>query len=116
MDFIAEAKCLNVATIKDVTDQVDNTHKSKDKNSDRRWVSCGQEDEYFELYNKYEKHFEEFDEKIIAKLMCKCCNQLKPKGKEKVTWLEFYQCMKNNITDSSQSLRSILDELIEKHK
>ena len=29
--------------------------------------------------------------------MCKCCKELKPTGKERVTWLEFYECMKKKL-------------------
>jgi len=117
--------CSNIQTIKDISNQVENLNKSKDKKSDKQWVSCGQDNDYSELYNKYEKHFEEFDEKIIANLMCVCCKKLKSNGKEKVTWLEFYECMKQNNTSpllpfseyaKSSILKDKLNELIEKHK
>ncbi len=111
-----QVDCSNIKKIQDISNQVDYIDKQRGKTKDARWVSCGQDKDYSELNDKYKKHFGIFDEKIIAKLMCKCCKLLKPKGKEKVTWLEFYQCMKSNSTEYSQFLKSILDELIEKHK
>ena len=114
--------CSNIQTIKDISNQVDTIHKSEDKNSDRKWVSCGQNDEYFELYNKYKSHFQLYDEKIIAHLMCFCCKKLKPIGKEKVTWKQFYECMIKQIrTDKNfkfknELLVNILNDLIKNNE
>ena len=92
---VKDLKCNGVKTI---TDQVDQKDEVDGGPGDGKWVSCGQDGSYNELQNKYRKHFSDINEDLIASVMCKCCKELKPTGREKVTWLEFYKCMKSRIT------------------
>ena len=111
--------CSNVKKITDVTDQVDYDDTHGGGRGDSTWVSCGQDGSYNELKNKYDKYFKNIigiPEKLVASIMCKCCKKLKPTGKEKVTWLQFYICMKSRLTleDHPKTIAK-LNELIEYH-
>lgn len=109
--------CSKVKKISDVTNQVDYVDDNAGGKNDSKLVSCGQDDSYNELRDKYNKHFSDISsEELIAQIMCKCCKSLKPTGKEKVTWLEFYECMKSklNKTNHPKTITK-LDELIAYH-
>lgn len=111
--------CTHVEKIKDITDQIDYEDKKGGGEGDSSQVSCGQSKDD-ELQNKFDEHFKKVNgipEKLIASIMCKCCKKLKPTGKEKVTWLRFYECMKSrlNIKDHPKTIKK-LNELIEWHK
>lgn len=111
--------CANVKKIKDVTDQIDYKDKVGGGEGDSDQVSCGQS-KNDELQNKYNKHFKDIKgipEKLIASIMCKCCNKLKPTGKEKVSWLKFYECMKSKLDmkDHPKTIKK-LDGLIAWHE
>ncbi len=117
--------CTNIKTIEDVTDQVDYEDEDGGGAEDGNQVSCGQDNGYNELKNKYKEHFSNFDEEWISTIMCKCCNELKPTSKEKVSWSEYYECMKKYAEEENGSFRRItkaqglikkLDELIKKDK
>lgn len=108
--------CSKVKKITDVTNQVAYVDDNAGGKNDSNLVSCGQDDSYNELKDKYDRHFSHINEELIAEIMCKCCKSLKPTGKEKVTWLEFYKCMKSklNKTDHPKTIKK-LDELIAYH-
>jgi len=112
--------CNNVEKITDITDQIDYEDTHSGGQGDSQWVSCGQDGDYNELQDKYDKHFKNVSgipEKLIASIMCNCCKKLKPIGKEKVTWLKFYECMKDRLTlqNHPKTIKK-LNELIEYHK
>jgi len=109
--------CSNVKKITDVTDQIDYNDTNGSGKGDAKWVSCGQDGSYNELQDKYNKYFSNINEALISSIMCKCCKKLKPTGKEKVTWLEFYKCMKGrlNLENYPKTIEK-LNELIEYHK
>jgi len=104
--------CNDVKTIKEVTDQVDYEDENPQGKGDSKWVSCGQSKGYNELKDKYNNHFDFHNEDYIAKKMCRCCKKLKPKGTEKVSWKEFYQCMKQSIIFPDTKLGKVLNKLI----
>lgn len=112
--------CSNVKKITDVTDQIDYDDTRGGGQDDSRLVSCGQGGGYNELKNKYDKYFKNISgipEKLIASIMCNCCKKLKPTGKERVSWLEFYKCMKGRLTlENHPKTIKKLNELIEYHK
>lgn len=89
--------CSNVKKISDVTNQIDYVDNKSGGKDDEKIVSCGQDGNYNELQDKYNKHFKHINEELIAQIMCKCCKELKPTVKERVTWLEFYECMKKKL-------------------
>ena len=109
--------CSKVKKISDVTNQVDYVDDNAGGKNDSKLVSCGQDDSYNELRDKYNKHFSDISsEELIAQIMCKCCKELKPTGKEKVTWLEFYKCMKSKLNmDKHPMTIKKLEELIAYH-
>lgn len=102
--------CQNITKITDITDQIDYEDKKSGGLGDSTWVSCGQVNGYNELKNKYTKYFKGFTEESIAKIMCKCCKSLKPTGREKVSWKDFYKCMKSK--SSHEGFIQVLDDLI----
>lgn len=108
--------CSNVKKITDVTDQVDYDDMYGGGHGDSKWVSCGQDGNYNELQDKYDKHFSDINEALIAEIMCSCCKKLKSTGKEKVSWLDFYKCMKSKL-NADKHPRTIkkLNELIKYH-
>jgi len=109
--------CSNVKKITDVTDQIDYNDTNVGGQGDSKWVSCGQDGSYSELQDKYNKHFFNINEALIAEIMCQCCTKLKPTGKEKITWLDFYQCMKSKLNETRHpNTIKKLNELIVYHK
>jgi len=112
--------CSNVKKITDVTDQIDYDDTRGGGQDDSKLVSCGQGGGYNELKNKYDKYFKNISgipEKLIASIMCNCCKKLKPTGQERVSWLEFYKCMKGRLTlENHPKTIKKLNELIEYHK
>jgi len=109
--------CSNIKKITDITDQINYKDIHTGGQDDSKWVSCGQDGNYNELKNKFDQYFNGIaNEGWIAKLMCKCCKKLKPTGKEKVSWLEFYQCLLSQITDDTPNTAKKLRELIAYHK
>jgi len=109
--------CSNVKKITDVTDQIDYNDTNGSGKGDAKWVSCGQDSSYNELQDKFDKHFDGItEESWVSKLMCECCKKLKPTGKEKVHWSEFYQCMISNVTDKTPNTLQVLQNLIVWHK
>ena len=108
--------CSNVKKISDITDQIDYVDDNAGGKDDEKIVSCGQDGKYKELKDKYDKYFNLLNEEFVAKIMCKCCKELKPTGKEKVTWLEFYKCMKSKLNmDKHPMTIKKLEELIAYH-
>ena len=106
--------CSNVKKITDVTDQVDYDDTHGGGRGDSTWVSCGQDGSYNELKDKFLKHFKGVTkESAMAKLMCKCCKTLKPTGREKVSWSDFYKCILSKVSDEAPETRKKLQELIE---
>ncbi|PHM16436.1 MAG: hypothetical protein CJD30_11575 [Sulfuricurvum sp. PD_MW2] len=111
--------CNSIETIKDINDQIDYDDKVDGGSKDASEVSCGQNNSN-ELQNKYNEHFKTIQgipEKLIASIMCHCCNKLKPTGKEKVSWLEFYKCMKTRVnSENHPKTFNKLNELIAWHE
>jgi len=110
--------CSNIQNVVNVTDQIDYKDKKSGGSGDAKFVSCGQDGNYNELENKFKKHFEPLNvkESLIAMIMCKCCKSLKPTGKEKISWLKFYECMKKRLTiENHPKTIKKLDELILYH-
>jgi hypothetical protein len=106
-DYLKEENkdCLSVNTIKDVNDLWSYTDPGNTGNNDRKWVSCGQDEEtsgYSELKDKFERYYEKngYSENEIAKAMCECCKELKGNiPQTKITWDAFYNCMKEKGFD-----------------
>jgi len=108
--------CSNVKKITDITDQIDYNDTNGSGKGDGKWVSCGQDGIYNELQNKFDKHFDGITkESWMAKSMCGCCKKLKPTGKEKVSWLEFYKCLLSKVSETTETFKKI-NKLIEWHK
>lgn len=108
--------CTKVEKITDITNQVNYKDKENGGRGDSQKVSCGQDNGYNELKDKYDKYFKNVQgipEKLIATIMCNCCKKLKPTGKENVTWNDFYKCMRSRL-NKEQHPRTIkvLDSLI----
>lgn len=108
--------CDEVKRISDITDQVDYDDKKSGGKSDSQQVSCGQDGSYNELKDKYDRYFKDvkgIPEELIARIMCRCCKKLKPTGKEKVSWQQFYICMKSKLTmEKHPKTVKVLDTLI----
>lgn len=86
--------CSNVEKITDVTNQIEYKDIHAIGQGDSKWLSCGQNGNYNELQDKFNKHFKGVTkESWMAKSICECCKNLKPIGKEKVSWLKFYRCL-----------------------
>ncbi|MDD2356473.1 MAG: hypothetical protein PHX13_01010 [Thiovulaceae bacterium] len=72
---------------------------------------------YNELKDKFLKYFNGVTkESYVAKLMCECCKKLKPTGKEKVLWSNFYKCILSNVTKETPNTLKKLQELIKWHE
>ena len=109
--------CSNVEKITDVTDQVDYDDTIGGGHGDSKWVSCGQDGSYNELKDKFLKYFKGVtNESYVAKLMCECCKKVKPTGKEKVLWSNFYKCMLSKVTKETPNTFKKLQELIKWHE
>lgn len=109
--------CSNVKKITDVTDQIDYDDTRGGGQGDSKLVSCGQDGDYNELKDKFDEHFDGVaKESWMAELMCNCCKKLKPTGKEKVHWSEFYQCILSKVTDKTPNTLKKLQGLIKWHK
>jgi hypothetical protein len=109
--------CSNVKTIINVTDQINYKDPHGGGKGDSKWVSCGQDGDYNELEDKFLKHFKGVTkESFIAKLMCECCKKMKPTGKEKVVWSDFYKCMLSKVTSKAPNTLKKLQELIKWHE
>jgi hypothetical protein len=90
LDFKDFIECSEVSSIQDVNNQYDYTDTHSGGRGDSSKVSCGQNDSYNELRDKYNKHYSGAQEEDIAEAMCKCCKTTSGK-----TWDEFYKCMEN---------------------
>ena len=109
--------CSNVGKITDVTDQIDYKDTHGGGRGDSKLVSCGQDGSYNELKNKYDEHFNGITkESWMAELMCNCCKKLKPTGKEKVLWSDFYKCILSKVSKEKQRTFKKLQELIKWHE
>jgi len=109
--------CSNVKKITDVTDQIDYHDTHGGGQGDSKWVSCGQDNGYNELKNKFDKHFDGITkESWMAELMCKCCKKLKPNGTEKITWSKFYKCILLKVPQDKEKTFKKLNELIKWHE
>ena len=108
--------CTDIKKINEITDQITYIDKVSGGAGDSNQVSCG-ESKSNELLNKYNEHFSNINEALIASIMCKCCKKLKPTSKEKITWLEFYACMKSRL-NAEKHPKTIkkLDALIAYHQ
>lgn len=110
--------CNDVRKITDITRQVQYEDKKAGGRGDAQQVSCGQDNGYNELQDKYNKYFKDvkgIPEKLIASIMCQCCKKLKPTGKEKVTWNDFYKCMRSRLNkDDHPNTIKVLESLITK--
>ena len=110
--------CNNVEKITDITDQIEYNDKKDGGKGDSQKVSCGQDNGYNELQDKYNKYFKNvkgIPEKLIASIMCKCCKKLKPTGKETVSWNDLYKCMRSKLNNVDQTNTiKVLDSLIKK--
>ncbi len=113
--------CSTIETIQDVNDLWDYNDTISGGTNDEKWVSCGQDEKgsgYSELKNKFKEHFKGISkEKWIAKLMCQCCKKLKPTGKEKVSWTDFYKCLLSKISEKETlNTYNRVKELIKWHE
>ena len=109
--------CSKVSTIKDVNDLWDYKDEHGGGKHDAKWVSCGQDVEnsgYSELKDKFDKYFDGVaKEKWMGKLMCQCCNELKPTGTEKVSWKDFYKCLLSKVSaEKSPRTYKTIEKLI----
>ncbi|MDD5401095.1 MAG: hypothetical protein PHQ93_07915 [Sulfurimonas sp.] len=109
--------CSNIQKITDVTDQVGYDDTNSGGRGDSKLVSCGQDGGYNELKDKFIKYFNGVtQESYVAKLMCECCKKMKPTGKEKVLWADFYKCMLSKVTNETPNTLKKLQELIKWHE
>jgi len=110
--------CNNIKKITDITDQIQYQDQKAGGKGDSEQVSCGQSNGYNELKDKYNKYFKDvkgIPEELIASIMCNCCKKLKPTGKEKVSWNDFYKCMRSRLSnDKHPKTIKVLDTLIKK--
>ncbi len=112
--------CSKVKTIEEVTELWEHEDKVGGGQNDSKWVSCGQDGStsgYSELKKNFDRNFKGItNESWMAKLMCQCCKKLKPTGKEKVTWLEFYKCLESKVTNETPNTLSKINDLIKWHE
>lgn len=102
MAAIAEVKCEDIQSIKDLHDKFgpwkDQTHGGA---GDNRKVSCKQTGAtYDELMDKYETYYKpHYTEKEVAQAMCKCCQEKAkshPSFQDLIfdnQWEKYHKCM-----------------------
>lgn len=101
MAAIAEIKCEDIQSIKDLHDKIGAWKDNYPGGAgDNKKVSCKQTGAtYDELMDKYRRYYSRYPEKSIAQAMCKCC-QNKLTQIQKVfaldEWDAFYDCMRDH--------------------
>jgi len=104
----------NVKENEDIYNAIDDEESEQSKIlNDIEYIDCSQ-NKNSNLQKEYDNYFSQFDEEYITNIMRECCKKFNSGiNKDKITWSDFYNCMREYALDFLEYDEGLIDQIDE---